>query len=172
MKRYFVLPIILMAAFLMAVLSGCAKKADVEAERAALRQADADWAKTVAEKNADAFAAFCTADGVIMPPNTPAVNGTDAIRTWVTTTMAMPGFAVTWEPTSAEVAASGDIGYTLGSFTYQMTMPDGSTMNDSGKYATIWKKQADGTWKVAVDVFNSEIPMAAMPSDTTAVQAQ
>lgn len=167
MKRYFVLPMILMVA-----LTGCAKKADVEAERAALRQADADWAKTVAEKNADAFTSSFTADGVVMPPNLPAVNGTDAIRTWVSTQMAMPGFAVTWEPTSAEVAASGDIGYTLGNFTFQTSMPDGSPLNDHGKYATIWKKQADGTWKVAVDIFNSEIPMAAMPSDTTAVQAQ
>ena len=169
MKRYFVLLPVLMVA-----LSGCAKKADVEAERAALRQADADWAKTIAAKDAEAFTAYCTPDGVIMPPNTPSVNGTDAIRTWVTTQMALPGFAVNWEPTSAEVAASGDIGYTLGSFTFQMTMPDGNPVTDSGKYTTIWKKQADGTWKVAVDIFNSELPMTAMaaPSDTTAVQAQ
>jgi len=167
MKRYFVLPMILMAA-----LSGCAKKADVEAERAALRQADADWAKTVAEKNAGAFTGYFTADGVVMPPNLPAVNGTDAIRTWVSTNMSLPGFAVTLEATSAEVAASGDIGYTLGNFTYQMSMPDGSQLTDRGKYATIWKKQADATWKVAVDIFNSEIPMTIPPSDTTAVQGQ
>ena len=48
MKRYFVLLPVLMVA-----LSGCAKKADVEAERAALRQADADWAKTIAAKDAE-----------------------------------------------------------------------------------------------------------------------
>ncbi len=167
MKRYFVLSMVLMAA-----LSGCAKKADIEAERTALRQADADWAKTVAEKNADAFTGYFTADGVVMAPNLPAVSGTDAIHAWVSANMALPGFAVTWEATSAEVAASGDIGYTLGNFTFQMSMPDGSPLNDHGKYATIWKKQADGTWKIAADIFNSEIPMTAMPSDTTAVQGQ
>jgi ketosteroid isomerase-like protein len=86
--------------------------------------------------------------------------------------MSLPGFAVTLEATSAEVAASGDIGYTLGNFTYQMSMPDGSQLTDRGKYATIWKKQADATWKVAVDIFNSEIPMTIPPSDTTAVQGQ
>jgi uncharacterized protein (TIGR02246 family) len=167
MKRYLILLPVLMVA-----LTGCPKKADVEAERTALRQADADWAKTVAEKNVDGFVSYFTPDGVVMAPNMPAANGVDAIRTWVSTNMSMPGFAVTWEATSAEVAASGDIGYTVGNFTYQMTMPDGTPLNDSGKYATIWKKQADGTWKVAVDVFNSENPMTPpASSDTTAVKA-
>ena len=67
------------------------------------------------------------------------------------------------------------MGYTYGNFTFHITMPDGSPLDDYGKYATIWKKQADGSWKVAVDSFNSDVmmmpPPSAAPADTT-VQGQ
>jgi ketosteroid isomerase-like protein len=66
------------------------------------------------------------------------------------------------------------MGYTLGTFVFQMSLPDGSTLTDNGKFTTIWKKQADGSWKVAVDTFNSDVPMVEMaaPSDTTATPSQ
>jgi ketosteroid isomerase-like protein len=37
----------------------------------------------------------------------------------------------------------------------------GQPVNDHGKLVEIWKKQADGKWKVAVDIFNSDLPVAA-----------
>ncbi len=154
---------------------GCAKKADVEAERAALRQADTDWAATLAAKDVEAFVGYFAPDAVVLAPHLPAMTGTDAIREWATTSMNFPGFAVTWTVTSAEVAASGDMGYTLGDFTFHVEF-DGTPLDDRGKYATIWKKQADGSWKVVVDAFNSEIemmpPPGAAPADTTAAPGQ
>jgi ketosteroid isomerase-like protein len=44
--------------------------------------------------------------------------------------------------------------------TYQGTMNDakGKPITDRGKYVTVWKKQADGNWKVVVDIFNSNLP--------------
>jgi len=29
---------------------------------------------------------------------------------------------------------------------------------DNGKYLTVWKKQADGSWKVLFDMFNTDMP--------------
>lgn len=59
-----------------------------------------------------------------------------------------------------EVAKSGDIGYTQG--TYEMTVNDakGNPNTDRGKYLSIWKKQADGAWRCIVDTFNSDLPPA------------
>ena len=150
---------IVCVAILSLALFGCAKKVDLDAARNAIRQADSDWAGTIAAKDADAFTAAMTSDAVLMAPNTPVVNGSDAIHAWVAQNMAMPGFSVVWTPTGADVGSSGDLGYSIGTYVYQMTMPDGSTITDTGKYATVWKKQADGAWKVAVDIFNSDIPM-------------
>ena len=149
--------ILILLAVAMIAGSGCvAKKVDLEAERAALMKADSDWAATLAEKSVDGFTSFFTADAIVMPPHLPVLNGIDAIRDWATTSMSLPGFSVEWTVTSAEVAASGDMGYTLGTFVFQATMPDGSTITDPGKYTTIWKKQADGSWKVVADTFNSD----------------
>ena len=46
---------------------------------------------------------------------------------------------------------------------YQLTMKDsqGNPVNDRGKFVEVWKKQADGKWKVEADIFNSDLPVAA-----------
>ena len=50
------------------------------------------------------------------------------------------------------MAGSGDLAYSTGA--YEMTAPDdnGKSSIDRGKYVAVWKKQADGNWKVAVDI--------------------
>jgi ketosteroid isomerase-like protein len=72
-----------------------------------------------------------------------------------------PGFSLNWQPVKVEVAQSGDLGYTYG--TYQLTMndPAGNPVTDRGKYITVWKKQADGSWKSVADMFNSDLPPPA-----------
>lgn len=42
---------------------------------------------------------------------------------------------------------------------YQMSFkdPSGKTISDRGKYITVWKKEAGGKWKVALDIFNSDL---------------
>lgn len=147
--------------------AGCAKKVDVTAAKTALQTADADWSASVAT-GADAFAGFVASDGVIMPPNEPAVSGAAAAKDWASKMISMPGFGVTWAATVVEVAASGDVGYTSGSYDLHAGTPDGSTFSDHGKYLTVWKKDASGAWKVAYDMFNSDVPaMASAPADTT-----
>ena len=62
------------------------------------------------------------------------------------------------------MAGSGDLAYSTGA--YEMTAPDdnGESSIDRGKYVAVWKKQADGNWKVAVDTWNTDLPLPA-PSD-------
>ncbi len=58
------------------------------------------------------------------------------------------------------MAASGDIGYTIGTFELTAAQ-DGTAMRTEGKYVTIWHKQADGSWPVMVDCFNTNGPPPA-----------
>jgi ketosteroid isomerase-like protein len=73
--------------------------------------------------------------------------------------VASPGFAVAWKATKAEVAQSGDLAYLIG--TYELSVNDysGKPVTDRGKYSEVWKKQADGNWKVVADMFNSDLPL-------------
>lgn len=105
----------------MFVVSGCAQKVDIEAERAALRNADKEWSKVATAKDADGFVAAFAEKGSILPPNTPILTGTEAIRQWwASEIMANPDFAVSWQATTVEVSTAGDLGYTVG--TYELTM--------------------------------------------------
>ena len=43
-----------------------------------------------------------------------------------------------------------------------LTLPGATEpINDTGKYIEIWRKQADGSWRVIRDIFNSDLPVAA-----------
>jgi ketosteroid isomerase-like protein len=62
---------------------------------------------------------------------------------------------LTWTPIGADISASGDLGYTYGSYEMRMTGTDGKPVVAHGKYTTIWKKQRDGNWKVVLDIGNN-----------------
>jgi len=63
--------------------------------------------------------------------------------------------SLTWTPVYADMAASGDLGYTYGTYEFRSKDKDGKPAVSYGKYASIWKKQKDGSWKVVMDMGNS-----------------
>ena len=81
----------------------------------------------------------------------PKETGAQAIRKAFGDMSQAPGFALSWTPASAEVASSGDIGYTTGAYESSM-----GGVKETGKYVTVWRKQADGGWKVTNDIFNAD----------------
>ena len=59
---------------------------------------------------------------------------------------------------SEDLIVSGD--YAIETGTYRMTVQpkQGKSMEDVGKFVSIWQKQADGSWKMIRDIFNSDLP--------------
>ena len=45
--------------------------------------------------------------------------------------------------------ASGDLGFTAGTYDFAFKGPDGKPTHEKGKYLCTWRKEKDGTWKVA-----------------------
>ena len=133
-------------------------------DEAAVRKADADWSAAAQANQVDTWVAFYSDDAVVLPPNDTVATSKDSIRKAVGELLALPGLSVKWQTTKVEVAQSGDIAYTYG--TYQLTMkdPKGKPMAEHGKYVEIWKKQSDGSWKCAIDTWNSDLPAASQPS--------
>ena len=82
--------------------------------------------------------------------------GKDAARKSWTESFTRPGFSISWKIDKVE-ASGGDLAYSLGAYEESMDDAKGNVLTDRGKYVTIWKKQADGTWKAAVDAFNSDL---------------
>ena len=149
-----------LAAGVISVLSACQPPADRSAAAAeAVRAADAAWAKAFTDKDAATAAGYVASDGVIMPPNMPAVTGQPGARAMFESYFALPGLTGAWQATKAEASRSGELAFTSG--TYEMSVNDsaGKPVPDRGKYATVWRLQADSSWKVVVDVFNSDLPL-------------
>jgi uncharacterized protein (TIGR02246 family) len=129
------------------------------ADERAVRDADEQWSKVAAAKDLDKTVSFYGDDAVVLPPNQAAVTTKDGIRNlWKGFLDSMTD--ISWGTTRVETAKSGDMAYLIG--TYEMTMKDGT--KDKGKYCEVWKKQADGKWKVSADMFSSDLPMPGASS--------
>jgi ketosteroid isomerase-like protein len=118
---------------------------------ALLRQLEAEFAADVKEHGHDAFVSHFAEEGVEVVDGG-GFNNKEAMRKQP----AWPeGTSLTWTPIKAEMASSGDLGYTYGNYVYTAKNKEGKTVTSYGKYTSIWKKQKDGQWKVVVDVGNS-----------------
>jgi len=149
-----------------AVLSAAcnATPAAGDSDQAAIRAADMAWSKAVQSKQVDASLAFSADDAITLPPNEPMAKGKDAIRKLYEGMFATPGFTISWEASKVEVSKSNDLGYSMGAYEMAMNDPKGNPMKDHGKYLTVWRKQADGSWKSIADMFNSDVPLEPPPA--------
>ena len=98
-----------------------------------------------------AFLAMFDSAGVMLNANHWPIVGYDSIRASLLAESDST-FTLTWEPLFEKMAASGELGYTYG--TYQLKDKASDSVMGVGKYATIWIKQADGTWKAILDTGN------------------
>ncbi len=129
----------------------------------ALKELDDQWSKAAGAKDLDKTVSYYADDAIVLPTNAPAATTKDAIRGVWKDMITNPGFAGGWKATRVEVAQSGELAYLSG--TYELTLNDasGKPVKDRGKYVEVWKKQADGTWKATVDIWNSDLPAPAPP---------
>ena len=146
--------VLIFAAALVVLGSGCTQSVDIEKERSALLATDSQWMHSMSD--ATKFASYYTADASFYVPGAPLVKGQAAIRDTFKQISSAPGFALEWHVMESKVGAAGDIAYTAGS--YQLKTTGGG---ENGKYVTVWAKQADGSWKVTDDIFNSDAPPPA-----------
>src|SRR5262245_7065129 len=145
------------------LLHGCASAppADTRAgDEAAIRKIDAEWVKAAQTKQVDAWMAFYADDAVVLAPNEKVAASRESIRKAVGDLLALPGLAITWQPSKVEVARSGDLAYIYGTYDVSWDESNGKRTTDVGKNVEIWRKQADGSWKCIVDTWNTDLPPA------------
>jgi ketosteroid isomerase-like protein len=169
MKHY--LAYSLLAILMCFVILGCRSSVPTglsDADKAAIRKRTG---AVVAISNAptkdwDAYVrADYTEDAVVLPPNTPAIQGWDAIKAYILT----EGTVLDFKVEMIEIEGRGDLAYVRGTYSMTVVTPDASgPTKGTGKYIEIWRKQADGSWKVIRDIFNSDLPTPAPPAPAPA----
>lgn len=133
------------------------------ADEAALRATIKEWAAAAQAKDAAKFVSFYTDDAVVMMANAPDIRGIAAIREGIPAMMQDPAFSLFFEPDNVIVSRSGDLAYETGPYSMTMSGPDKKPATEKGHYVAVWRKQADGTWKAAVDAPISDPPAAPAP---------
>jgi uncharacterized protein (TIGR02246 family) len=158
----------LMPVFLFALLltQGCQQQVrevahSHEADIKALRDVEIAEEQAWISKDIEKALGFFANDAILMFPNMPAIVGKDNIRAYIKASFADPAFTVQYQIIGVDVAQSGDLGYTQGTLTSATTDPKtGKVVTDRGKWLTVRRKQADGSWKIVRDTWSSDLPLS------------
>lgn len=135
---------------------------DQTAEAEILIALSEEWAKAALQNDTEKVLSYWAEDAIVMTPNEVAKKGKEAIRKMVEGSTSIPGFEINWEPQSAYVSKSGDLGYVL--VKNYLKFPDslGNISTYYNKGVEIWKKQEDGSWKNVVDIYNGDPAMTSI----------
>lgn len=152
------------AAALAICLAGCQQWASEPLQPADARKAAEDainatsdeFAKAVDAKDLDKIESYYTDDAVLLAPSQPAAVGKDALRKAWVGFLAGPPSKITVSKIVIDVAGSGDLAYERGSFVNTITGASGKSTTVTGQLVDVWKKQADGSWKIAADTNASD----------------
>jgi ketosteroid isomerase-like protein len=118
----------------------------------AIAQADSDFAEAARLfGTAAAFADAVASDGVMFG-GPEIIVGPRAVRELFEE---QRGVSLSWHPIYAAVAASGDLGFTIGESVATSRGPSGAAAQRFGKYLTVWRNEPKGGWKFVVDGGNS-----------------
>ena len=163
-KLLLILPLV----FLLCFTFGCQKAEEVAEEIgvevvglsdedvASIRTAHDDYVQAVMTGGYVATIEYYTEDAIMMPPNAPMVQGREALKAFSEAFPPATAFNMTLE----EIDGRDDLAFVRG--TYSMTFAlEGAPepIQDIGKFIEILKKQQDGSWLIAIDIFNSDLPL-------------
>jgi uncharacterized protein (TIGR02246 family) len=145
-------------------LAACTPQPISQADQQAIKDGDAAYVAALNSGNVDALTALYTSDASVLAPGSPLTTGSAAIKAMLTGMMTP--MKITIRLTPSKVSGQGDVAYVVGSYHFVATMKDttqASPPPDDGKYVEVYERQADKTWKISVDIWNSNA-MPAMPA--------
>ena len=130
---------------------------NIAEEKERLLRRDAEWAKVASEgRDVDRILSYWTEDAVVLPPGLAAVVGQAALRQYVEGSTQIPGFSITWESKDVTLSPDGQLAYMFSRNAVTVNAADGTPMTTEGRAVTIWRREADGEWRCAVEIWNAE----------------
>ncbi len=142
-------------ALIVLLAAGCTTIADKDSEAAKIAAQNTAWLAMAAAGDAAGIGNLYTSDGTFMMSNAPIVIGPKKIADAWAGLMKLPGVSITFETVQLDIAKSGDLAMDRGRYELRFDGQNGP-VRDVGKFIVVWKKVA-GEWKVAADIFNSDL---------------
>ena len=135
------------------------KVSNTDEVRAANAAINKKFMEDVNRGNAAAGAAAYTDDAILMPPNNSPVRGKQAIEKYLAE-IGSQLQASNFQLSILEIDVQGDTTIVRGTYSSSFTVPGtDAPMEDRGKTLNVWKRQADGSWKLHRDIWNSNMPI-------------
>jgi uncharacterized protein (TIGR02246 family) len=150
------------AAAVVAVLAACSQAPTPapmdtrKAAEAAITAAGNALGQAAEAKDVDKCMSFYVDDPVLFIPGAPAIIGRDAVRKTMQGFLGAQSLKLETSGLIIDVAESGDLAFERGSYSNTITDAKGKTTTETGKLVLVWKKQADGSWKIAADTNASD----------------
>lgn len=149
-----------LALLLLFAAVSCASAGHPEDVRSRILRLDAEWSEAAQTRDVDRIVSYWADDATVLPPGGPAIVGKAAIREFVAKSFENPSFRISWKTNDVVVSPDGNFAYGIGTNRVNVTAPDGTPVTMDGKAVTIWRREADGSWKCVVDIWN-DVPPAA-----------
>lgn len=130
-------------------LAGCKTTTNEEAKNEILAAEKAFTQMTAEQGVKEAFLEFAS-DSAVLNRGGSIIKGKSEIESYFDS-QTIRDVRLEWTPEFVDVAESGDLGYTYGPFTFFGISAEGDTIQSSGVFHTVWKKQDDGSWKYVYD---------------------
>ena len=129
------------------------------ADEKAIRDQETAAGQAWTAKDPDKILALYADDATLMLPNAPVMSGKAAMTPLLKGALGDPNFALTIQNTSVEASKAGDLGFVRGSYVVHQSDPKTKkAMMEKGNYVIVYKKQADGSWKIVADTAIPEAP--------------
>jgi uncharacterized protein (TIGR02246 family) len=143
-------------------MSGAMAAPDTAAVRQAIEAANVRFVDAVNRGDTAMMVANYADDAVVMMSGEPAWRGGKDVLLKGFTAMMAQATVKDMAFHTDNVMVGGDLAVETGSFAWTVTPKGGKPMPDKGKYVTVWRKQADGSWKIIRDINNTDLPPAKM----------
>lgn len=142
---------------------------DMQALETAMADVSNAWEQAYEAGNVADLAGLYADDAYYMPPYQEAIHGQAAIESYLSGMMAQTSNrAITIERT--DFGGSGDLSYSIGTYSVEMGMAGAEQpITDAGKYLTLARRGADGSWQIAAHIWNTSKSQAEVAQELAAM---
>jgi len=128
------------------ILFSCSTNIDLENEKE-------NSNRSVEVGSHKAFIEFAAEDVVLLKPNSYPIVGIDALKqNYIGKSDST--YKLTWKPSFAKIAKSGELGYTYGVWNLEILVGENKGETAQGTYATVWEKNDNNEWRFVLDTGN------------------
>ena len=142
--------VLVLAAFLLGALANSQSPDGTSA----LMKLEREFMQAAADHGSQGYLSYLADDAVELPNGHAVLTG----KAEIGKTMGFldnPDNHLFWTPAGGGISSCGDLGYTYSSYEFRSRDRDGKLGSTYGKYATIWRKQKEGSWKAVLDMGNA-----------------